>query len=1088
MSCSRFMGALAVAVSAVAAQAEYEDYRQVAVSDTFRTFFNTNYAFAAATTDMTQYPLATVGKPMFWIDCSDTNGWTFTPAGAVTKIPNKGTAEDRYLTGSTSTDDIRYAQFGSYNLWYGKTYNRPTLAEAEGGLKGRYLDFGAEQSKKALFFNKVTIDDVEYNRLDGIGTIIGVYKSFHGSGQILGGPDFVRSTTGKGTNFVDSLFKYWNNAHMNATIGLGSDSRVFCGLQQQCTQLAHWSGDWEVVAVKPKTAVFQSYGLCANCTSCDDSKSTGGQGIAELMIFDRVLTDVETTAIIVYLQHKWLGRDERGYNGNASLSWMEIGGTPPGPGNWDGNRPQPGKDTPVVAGAGETLTIGRLNGGRASSRPRLVKTGAGALRLGDAANYGGEVTVNEGTLAMGKRPIPTYDALPLTGLTLHIDPSDADSITMTDGKVESIASSTAGSRMKWSDYVVTQADAARRPLLAENVPSEGLSMLDFGTEISETGAYMRFTRAGANASLRYGTLIAVTDQRTAIGSSIGSRFLSSANDFTRTSTWVASDWKLFNATDKYYFSDHISNLKPSAYGCAWLNGLPVDKDKETYEAPGFNIVALRNVTTENENFLLGARSASKAGGIRLGEVFVWMRPLTEQEILDVQAYLAKKWLRRVNPGYADAERSVADLQYVVGGAGAKIEVPDGGTATVAHLSGTGVFEKTGAGTLKVGSFDASLATNLVVKEGAVVADGGADVASNCEIAAEPSLHFDPSNAGLVTTYAQGGTNFIWRIEDERGLIASGDNLPASDFTRTPWLNDAADALCNGLPVIDFGRFVPSWNKTGKRMSLSKNLLNVRAVYYILGSQTTVGNPLGHGKADDCQLDAKLNTGFRLDFTHENAGSVEDMAKRPLFFNSCDAVKKGTLYVDGVETGVTSFMPDGGYQLIEIHTTAGCQLNFFGNAFDLYSTGGGRMGEIVAFERELTERERVATRNYLLKKWRNVADADLAPLPAKPALAKPAFSPGSLVADFANPQGADYTGNVIGVRAGMEIELRNVPGSLASGDEVTLFTADAVVGRENFRSVVPVAGSLPTGFRIRLVEQNGVLKAKFLGTGTVLVVR
>ena len=48
------------AASAFICSAANEGYTEVSVSDNYRTFFNTNYAFTAATPDMTQYPMATV--------------------------------------------------------------------------------------------------------------------------------------------------------------------------------------------------------------------------------------------------------------------------------------------------------------------------------------------------------------------------------------------------------------------------------------------------------------------------------------------------------------------------------------------------------------------------------------------------------------------------------------------------------------------------------------------------------------------------------------------------------------------------------------------------------------------------------------------------------------------------------------------------------------------------------------------------------------------------------------------------------------------------------------------------------------------
>ena len=550
-------------------------------------------------------------------------------------------------------------------------------------------------------------------------------------------------------------------------------------------------------------------------------------------------------------------------------------------------------------------------------------------------------------------------------------------------------------------------------------------------------------------------------------------------------------WRIFS-DESYYIHDHATvNPVPSLLGSAWINGLPIDRLSEGYEAPAFNVLAMRTLTAANSGAisLIGARTTDKAGGLRIGEVMIWRRGLTEQEILDVQAYLAKKWLRRVNPGYVDTtDNGVADLQYVVGGDGAKIDVPEGSTASVAHLSGDGVFEKTGAGTLKVGTFD-GIATKLVVKEGAVVAAEGADVVSNCEIATEPSLHLDPSDSRFVTTYAAGGKEYIWRLHDPRGLISSGDNLVYWNLSGTPWLNSDAEVLCNGLSVVDFGEFCAWDNNKGGRMLLSKNLLNVRSVFYVLGSQNSGGNSLATRSDGACELDAELARETRNDF-YRIDGNLNTVTKASIFQNACDGVKNGTLYVDGVrQESVGSFVPNGGYQLIELHTTSGCQLSGFGGCLSTNSRGGFRLGEVVVFERELTEREKVATRNYLLKKWRGVAEGDLAPLPAKPALAKPAFSPERLVADFGNPEGASYAGSIIGIRENMPIEIKNLPASLELNSEIKLLTADEIVGvsRDTVRSLVPTGEGLPEGFRIRLIVQDGVLKAKFVGKGLTLVV-
>ena len=92
--------------------------------------------------------------------------------------------------------------------------------------------------------------------------------------------------------------------------------------------------------------------------------------------------------------------------------------------------------------------------------------------------------------------------------------------------------------------------------------------------------------------------------------------------------------------------------------------------------------------------------------------------------------------------------------------------------------------------------------------------------------------------------------------------------------------------------------------------------------------------------------------------------------------------------------VKSYIPKGGWDLVELHTIAGAQFNGFGNAFQAYCHGGFRLGEVIVYERPLTDRERVATRNYLLKKWFAKTDDELEGLP-EVTVADPAVRTGGI---------------------------------------------------------------------------------------------
>jgi hypothetical protein len=1039
----RVLAAVAFAWSAATAGA---DNQHIVVSNAYRTFFNTNVSFSVETRKQTAYP-ADVGTPVFWFDASDTNGWMIASGtGEVSKIPSKGSG-DRYLT--SSHDEIMVNDYtipGQSPLWYGRLgdIKGPLYKPSDGVLKGSYIDFGIARSFRALWFNPVSREPgaTASNRLCNVGTVIGVYKSDGGSGQILGGGDWNRfsgyTDETRGTNSFESILAW------------GVPSRTYngklrIGLQQHAPQTAYWSGNWEVLAFQTADATCNAEGVgCGNCNSLDASYTCSGQAIAELMIFDRVLTDDEVTRMTVYLEHKWLGRTTPGWNGDAKLSWMEIGGAASTTGENAFQSPAPGIAVPVEVGADESLTIGRLNGGRAMSlRHQLLKTGAGALKLGDARDFGGTVALRGGKLTMGGKTVPAFEDLP-SGLALHLDASDLSSITKdANNLVSSITNR--GDRLVTAD----QSADALKPVLVADCPQAGLNLLDF----KERGGDGRYLQLSANTWIA--TMVAVTDARGYCGASILDRM------YRRSSGWyynydVWFDTKaplLYNGV--IYINDHTSLNPRLCASKTWVNGLELDNAAEGYDTPGLAVVAYR-VPAAYVNYFGGTGTNNK-GGLRVGEVMAWRRTLTEEEIADVQAYLAKKWLGRTLPGYTD-DSGIPDLQFVDGADEAALEVPEGHSATVGELSASGRFYKTGLGTLKVVE-SAGAQNGLIVKEGVVMGAAGADVATKCEIAAGAALHVDPSRSDLVTTTLDNGTNFVWNLQDTAGRCSALIKNAAVDYS-VPFMNLTPEDGCNGLAVVDFGPMAPGWsNNTGANLGWSRNLLGIRCYYMVYNSDNGGGQPVGwnHNRAN---MDTQIG-GRRQDFTRSGSIVANSTA---LFAGSCANVKNGELYVDGVKTNMT-YVPKGGWHLIEIHTAGPVQANCFGNCFDLYVHGGFRMGETLVYERVLSERERIATRNYLLKKWFAKTDAELADLPEAPVAAAPtvlAFAP--------------ETGETITVAA--EITANNLLGSGtvdAGAETLTVrdlsdFTGTVEVGSGG---TLALAGKLP-GATPRLVTEGRTL--------------
>ena len=137
------------------------------------------------------------------------------------------------------------------------------------------------------------------------------------------------------------------------------------------------------------------------------------------------------------------------------------------------------------------------------------------------------------------------------------------------------------------------------------------------------------------------------------------------------------------------------------------------------------------------------------------------------------------------------------------------------------------------------------------------------------------------------------------------------------------------------------------------------------------------------------------------------------------------------------------------------------------------TRGFCLGEILVYERPLTEREKVATRNYLLKKWFNKADGELAPLPTKPAVPPLACAVGKVVID-ADATAIQMSGMSVSFPVDVEVEVRNLP---MDGTPVAVMSAESISGIRNLRHASVDGLDLLPGRRVCYEVSNGILFAR-----------
>ena len=1091
-----------------------EDGDVTILTNGYRQFVSGSQVYQVETQSVKTEPSWVTTSLLFAFDCSQTNGWMVADDGTVTKVPSRvGT---RYLTVGEPDDLVEDAHYyGAYGIYYSTRLERAILPGhlvLDPDLNALCLDFGEPESRRGMFFNAISapwtsgnFSGERQNVLTNIGSVVGVYRSnmggeMEGGGNLLSGRCFQRfagygqDNEGRTQNGVGLRFPIVKGSAFG-DLKYGS---IWTGLTKNAPEMAKWTGTWQIVAANPSAATLTAYGVgMGNIDAPDESVSSGGQRLAELLVFDRVLTETETRELVIYLTHKWLNCDSDGYNGRANISWLALGSQA----SW------PSDDSVTVTldvPAGETLAIGRLNGGRGdgTALPTVEKTGAGTMTVGESADFGGQLAVRGGTLKMEKpKPVPAFEDL-APYLTLHLDPSDATSLTVDDGgSVSAWANTAAYAVTSLETNRVVQTDPTRCPTRIQDALGAGLDVLDFG-RYGASGKYMAFQPTRA-----YQTIVAVVDARMYGGGNVMSHMFRHCRPATldNATPWEVSPLSLLLDTARVYVSDYADGKNgtfvPVDTGDVWVNGHRVEAHVAGNEVPSWQVVAWRVPCAYVEGWLLGAASATQAGGLRLGEVLGWGGALSDEAIRDAVAYLMKKWLGRVPAGYAD-DLDVPALQNLTIGGGSVVDVAEGATLTVGSLATDGPAVKTGAGILAIAS-GADLAGGLEVRGGRLATVSGPDVASACEVASNPSLRLDASDESsilFVDTSESDATNFIWNWSDSSHRIAALRPSEQGSLAKKPYLNAEADALCNGLPTIDFGGQHDGWdNGTGtteaRTLGLSRTLTNIRSVYMVYGSQAGGGQPLGCATRNNIRanIEGIQFANFQsLDFLRAANSLTQDI---PLFAASSSNVKNGELWINGErQERVDQWIPSGGYDLVELHTAGGCMANALGHGYGDYVQGGFRLGEIIVFERPLSEREKTATRNYLLKKWFGKPDAELAALPSKAGLA-------TLSGDITYGAGSELVFTVengtitnpialsgtLTFEEGARISVQGFDENVRLGDRLVLGTVEAVRGLENVtfdfggRTFAADVSPILTFRRQRLVVRFGT-------RGTLLLIR
>lgn len=911
----------------------------------------------------TEYP-AGVEPPIFWFDASDREDWTVDVDGNVQKIPNK-VGDGRYLT-ATETGDQWKTSTGCGAVQFGQ-HNVPKLLESDPTLGGRpSVDFGPLASKRLLFFNPIGPEGNTTNLLEGIGSIVAVWNSENGGGYLLGdnlnggykwcrGPD---PTLPHGSG-IRTLTYMAPMAQYNSYASLNGAFFRLNGVLQQCNY-AGFNGSWAVVSLLPKAADLTASGLGMNDTRV--TAFSGGFRVAEMLIFDRVLTTAECKLLETWLKGKWLGRADRGVNGNAYLSLLRPHQTA---------MIQWGFATTVNVPADEKLTLGRLEGGYGDvgaspdandGGASIVKSGAGTLELGEMKTFSAPVKVGGGTVAVSRKPIP--ETLPY-GLYLDFDAS-------ADGALETSVGDDGEYLDYWNeqlkptvaaltfDGAQTMATGADRPRVMRNALGTGLHMIDLGKrQASSLTHYLQFRTIDPTADVPQRTSHTVPGVTTYIAvvgvQNGGGDILGYSSGWYATRGLANPTWK-----DQLCGQTGTINGEPITDHASYMIDGVFQSSAEGYPTPGYHVIAVRCPAGAFTDRIGGYYTY--AGGLRVGRILAYLRNLTDEEMADASAYLMNIWLKRDAPGYARAEpRTEADVQNLALSGDTTVDV-SADKVVVDALSGiNGTLVKEGAGTLAVRNLDLK-GVGLVVKDGAIVPEAASDVASDCEPAAGASFHLDATRTDTFDFDTDGSEERIlyWRDTDNRDNVAF-----AQSFARAPSLVTATDGLKSELPVVDFGAFTLNMG-TGRDLHFARPIESLKSVFVICATQEgdSRGIFLGSSKRYPGGSDNR-HYGYLRPSTSETADILLHDN------NSYAQIYEGTFLTNGIAINPRNVAPPTGeFFLLESHPQGAAHLSALGESETHAKdrNGGVRIAELIVYERALSEREKIATRNYLMMKW------------------------------------------------------------------------------------------------------------------------
>ena len=391
----------------------------------------------------------------------------------------------------------------------------------------------------------------------------------------------------------------------------------------------------------------------------------GGMRIAEYIIYTNSLTHAERVQVEQYLTRKWFGHnayylpvDESCTSAPADIAAL---------------------DGAVEVPAGRTAAIGAVTAGS------FTKTGEGTLYVNglDGASMsveGGNVTL---AATARQRYVPT-DAW------IHVDAMKEDSLTK-DGTTVNRWDDVNDTGASFRNHATPKATFAQSGInghpavdLGESGGTDKPSLVYYTPDGVVAPSYSELPKVMKTPYIR--TAFAVYNSEGGGGSVFGGSGASYPSKGLPHQHSNGYDSPIIDAPDKYFY-DHgltaLSNALVNGTAVFRRNGVNVDPFKEKFLKADERVTFAHHGDGRKMTHLcMYGGSGEKRGGLKYGEVALFERRLTADEIASTEAYLAKKWFGIDTPGYGSAAGAVSV------GAGASLTIL-GSDFSATSLGGAG---------------------------------------------------------------------------------------------------------------------------------------------------------------------------------------------------------------------------------------------------------------------------------------------------------------------------------------------------------------------------------------------------------------